>query len=181
MAIDLRRSGKIPMSFEEGYCNWKVIRREKLWVLCEGKPVDGNGVTRWSVCSVCQDDGNSLFMRPSITVSDLEKGSIFLDKAKMEEVFEQKAQEEKGRNAELSRKAAAQERANEQILNWRQKVDLLRIEQSNLIEELKKLNEVDDTKVISSKRTKEICSRLAEIESYIHHGRPRTVAAGAVS
>lgn len=177
MAIDLRRSGKIPMSFEEGYCNWKVIKREKLWVLCEGKPVDGNGVTRWSVCSVCQDDGNSLFMRPSITVSDLEKGSPFLDLEQMTAVFERKASQERGREAEIARQAKEELKKNEQIHAWQEKVRAIREEQSNLIDQLKKDCLTDDVKFISSKKTKEVCSRLSEIEEFLHHAKPREVGA----
>lgn len=181
MTVDLRRSGKIASSWESGGCTWKILKREGLWVLVEGKPSTGGvGPKRYAVCSICQDDGNKLFCRPDVAVNDLDKNSPFLSLEQMTAVYERKAQEERGRASKATLQAKEQERINEAILSWRDKLDLIRLEQSKLIDELKEINASLDDKVVNSKRVSEICNRLSVIEQYLHHGRPRTVSPGAV-
>lgn len=177
--IDLRRSGKFPQKFEDGGVTWEVLRREGLWLLLKGTPSAGGfGKVRFAVASICQDkDSGALFCRPSMTVNDLEQGSPFLDRAKMEAVFEKKAAEEKNRGAQASRKAAEEARKNELIMQFRDKVAAARDEQATLIAELKKSCLTPDVRFNTAKRTREICSRLAEIEQLLHHFKPVEVGA----
>lgn len=178
MSIDLRRSGKFPQSFEESGYLWKVLKREGLWLLSEGRPVDGMGKKCYAVSSICQDSGsNALFSRPRLTVTDMEQGSPFLDLEQMTAVFERKAAQERGREAEIARQAKEELKKNEQVHAWQEKVRAIREEQSNLIDQLKKDCLTDDVKFISSKKTKEVCSRLSEIEEFLHHAKPREVGA----
>lgn len=175
--VDLRRSGKFPQKFENDGVTWEVLKRNGLWILCKGVPSGGMGPVRYSVCSVCQGDAGELFARPGITVTDLDRGSVFLDLKLMTEIFEKKASEERGREVQASLKAKADALKNEQIMSWRQKIDAIRMEQSNLIDSLKKDCLADNLNFINAKKTREVCSRLAEIEQFLHHAKPREVGA----
>jgi len=171
--LDLRRSGKFSEVFEESGFRWRVLQREGLWIFVEGVPINGMGQKVWTITSICQDGDKWLFARPGMTVTDLDKGSIFLDKARMAQEFEKKAVAERGLKAEVSRKEKVQQEYNDRAGSWADKFSACKQEQSVLIDELKTAMDVKDVKVISSKRVREIAARLQELESLMHHGRPK--------